>query len=326
MISLTVVGALSLLGFGFNGLCYQSLRSDFQIMLTLDPEAFFHKGDPLLPLYLFKKPGYLSMVIMATVGSCIYYSQGLIWPQQVLIFFPGTPVHNGWLACVLGSSTLAGQLIGSAILRIIPKTRWLSITSCAFMIAFSAAMVSVQPGQQAKAVGILFMLGFFVGVIEIASLSLLPITCPTKDIGSALGALGSIRSSGAAVATAIYSSILKNKASKFVPQYVGPVALDAGVSRTNLPALLSSLTAGTVDDFPGLTASAVVEVKAANALAWEHSFRFVWYAVAASAICALMAACFTIDYGKYFTDDIARKIRLSPGEASIVEEKQRVDV
>lgn len=243
-------------------------------------EAYFHKGDPLLPLYLFKKPGYLAMVITATVGSCIYYSQGIIWPEQILYLFPGTPVHNGWLACVLGSATLFGEIFGGAYLRLVPKTRWLVIPSCFSLIAFSAAMVSIKPGQQTSAIAILFMLAFFTGIIEIASLGLIPLACPTEDIGVAVGALGSIRSGGATVATAIFTTILSNKINKFLPQYVVPVALDAGVSSPgDLATLISELTAGTLETFPGLSPAMVEEVKTANALAWTESFKYVLFSL-----------------------------------------------
>jgi hypothetical protein len=36
--------------------------------------------------------------------------------------------------------------------------------------------------------------------------------------------------------------------------------------------------------------------------------RYVWYAVIAFATVAVIAACLTIDYGEYLTDDVARKL------------------
>jgi hypothetical protein len=37
-------------------------------------------------------------------------------------------------------------------------------------------------------------------------------------------------------------------------------------------------------------------------------YRYVWYAVVAFACLAVGAAWFTIDYGEYLTDEIARKM------------------
>ena len=36
--------------------------------------------------------------------------------------------------------------------------------------------------------------------------------------------------------------------------------------------------------------------------------RYVWYAVIAFAILAVGAACLTINYGEYLTDEVARKM------------------
>lgn len=190
-------------------------------------DAYGHRGDPLLPLHLFKTRGYLAMVITAMVGSCVYYSMNVIWPQQIAYLFGGSPAHRGWLACVVGGATLMGQVLGATMCQYIKKSRYILIGSCVSLLAFSAAMVSIGPGQESKGVGLMFMACFSVGVIEACSLSLgeyqysckerngrmltmisAPLALPSEDIGAALGALGSIRSGGASVATAIYVSIM----------------------------------------------------------------------------------------------------------------------
>lgn len=61
-------------------------------------DTYLHQGDPLLPMHLFKSRGYLAMVMTGMVGSCVYYSMNVLWPQQIAVLFPGTPEHNGWLA------------------------------------------------------------------------------------------------------------------------------------------------------------------------------------------------------------------------------------
>lgn len=70
-------------------------------------DAYGHHGDPLLPLHLFRARGYAAIVITAMVGSCVYYSMNVLWPQQIAYLFGGSPEHKGWLACVLGSSTVS---------------------------------------------------------------------------------------------------------------------------------------------------------------------------------------------------------------------------
>lgn len=57
-------------------------------------DAYGHHGDPLLPLHLFKTRGYLAMVITAMVGSCVYYSMNVLWPQQIAYLFGGSASHK----------------------------------------------------------------------------------------------------------------------------------------------------------------------------------------------------------------------------------------
>jgi hypothetical protein len=54
--------------------------------------------DYLLTRHSFKSRGYLAMVLTAMVGSCVYYSMNVLWPEQIAYLFPGDATHNGWLA------------------------------------------------------------------------------------------------------------------------------------------------------------------------------------------------------------------------------------
>lgn len=173
----------------------------------------------------------------------------------------------------------------------------------------------------------MFMACFSVGVVETCSLALgkpcslvltvsyplklmtaAPLNLPSEDIGAALGALGSIRSGGAAVGTAIFVTVLNNKLADFVPAQVTPAALSAGLPEPSLPALFTALAAGDLTTVPGINAAITAAVGAANSAAAADAFRYVWYAVLAFAVFALAASCFTIDYGVYLTDTVERKL------------------
>ncbi|KAL5362255.1 fungal trichothecene efflux pump [Aspergillus floccosus] len=245
-------------------------------------DAYIHRGDPLLPIHLFRSPGYLAMITTATVGSCVYYSMNVLWPQQIIYLFPGTEIHNGWLAALL---------------------------------AFAGAMVSANPGQEAKGIALIFMACFSVGIIETCSFALLPLSLPTEDIGAALGALGSIRSGGASVATAVYTTILNNKLNALVPPAVTAAAVKAGLPQASVEDLLSNLSAGKFENVPGINDGIVAAVGAAKSSAAANAFRYVWYAVIAFACVALGASILTIDYGSYLTDDVARKMHGRSGRS-----------
>jgi hypothetical protein len=248
------------------------------------------------------------MVITAMVGSCVYYSMNVLWPQQVAYLFPGSPQHNGWLSCLVGSGVLIGQVAGGALCQYIPQSRTILVIAATSLLAFSAAMVSLKPGDENKGIAFMFMACFSIGILETCSLALAPLACKSEDLGAALGALGSIRSGGASVATAIFTTILSNKLGKYVPEKVTPAALSAGLPSSSLTDLYTNLTAGTLAKTPGINADIVAAVTFAQSDAAAKAFTYVWYAVIAFAALALVASCLTIDYGEYLTDDVARKM------------------
>lgn len=266
------------------------------------------------------------MVITAMVGSCVYYSMNVLWPQQISYLFSGSDLHKAWLACITGGSCLVGQLVGAVLCRFIKKSRWILITGCVGLVAFSASMVSIKPLQETKAVGLMFMACFWTGIVETCSLSLAPLSLPTEDIGGALGALGSIRSGGASVATAIYTTILKNKLDLFLSPAVTGAALDAGLPKSSIQALTAGISSGNFGDVPGITPSIITAVTAAEASAAARAFQYVWYAVIAFAAVALIASCLTIDYGVYMTDEVSRKINHRAEETGRPMEEMKASV
>ncbi|MCJ1298329.1 hypothetical protein MMC08_001118 [Hypocenomyce scalaris] len=271
-------------------------------------DAFLHKGDPLLPAHLFKSRGFLPMIACGTVGSCVYYSMQVLWPQQISYLFIASPEHVGWLSCVVGASTLVGQILGGALCRYIHYHRYILMYATVTLTIFSAAMVSIGPGDESLGVGLMFMACCSVGIIETVSMALIPLSCPPEDIATSLGMLGSSRSGGASVATAIYTTILANKLADLTPPLVSSAALKAGLPASSLSSLFTNLASGMLGDVPGINANIITAVTAATAEAAAESFRYVWYAVIAFACVAIIASYFTIDYREYMTMDISRKL------------------
>ena len=130
----------------------------------------------------------------------------ILWPQQVGYLMAGTVVQNGFQQSVLGIGTVVGQGIGGALVHYFRRHhRLILIVSTAALTAFSAAMVSVNPGDRAKGIALMLMACFSVGIIETASLTLAPLSCPPEDLGVALGTLGSIRSAGGSICSRVFS-------------------------------------------------------------------------------------------------------------------------
>ena len=142
------------------------------------------------------------------------------------------------------------------------------------LLAFSAAMVSINPRDETRGVVLMFMACFSIGLVEICSLSLAPLALPSEDIGAAVGALGSIRSTGSSVAIAIYTTILSNKLAEFMDPRVSNAALAAGLPDSSIAALLKALTSGDFRTVPRINAQIIAAVAAASAGAAADAFRF----------------------------------------------------
>lgn len=67
---------------------------------------------------------------------------------------------------------LIGQVLGALLCKLIKRSRWILITGCVFLLAFCGGMVSVNPGQEARGVGLMFMACLSVGIVETCSLAL----------------------------------------------------------------------------------------------------------------------------------------------------------
>jgi hypothetical protein len=73
-------------------------------------------------------------------------------------------------------------------------------------------MVGVQPGSEALSCTLIAFAGFAVGLIEVSSRSLLPMSCPDEDIGAALGTLGAVGFTVASIASkSTPTDTLRNK-------------------------------------------------------------------------------------------------------------------
>lgn len=172
-------------------------------------------------------------------------SQSMLYNQHSKIFM--AKYVQGWLACVVGGSCLLGQICGGILCRYIKKSRYILIGGTLSLLAFSAAMVTINPGEQSKGVGLMFMACFSVGIVETCSLALAPLALPSEDIGAALGALGSIRSGGASVATVRLDEDLCFSSDSMLNVYryrrymlLSWITNSPALSRNTLPRLLST--------------------------------------------------------------------------------------
>lgn len=165
-------------------------------------ETYKTQPIPLMPISFFRNIGFMSIVLVASSGACVYYPATLLWPQQVAKQYGITGQHAGWLACTVGGATSAGTSGGGlAIWLVGGKSRGLLIFLSLVMVSLIAALAA--QGLDGLLLGtVLTSFGpVFSGLIESISLGLAPLFCPPQDLGLAAGMLGTIRSAVASIAS-----------------------------------------------------------------------------------------------------------------------------
>ncbi|KAJ9635695.1 hypothetical protein H2204_005655 [Knufia peltigerae] len=174
-------------------------------------------------------------------------------------------------------------------------------------------MVSVQPGQTSKAATFVALISGSCGIIESASRSLLPLSCPDEDIGSAIGILGTFGYGSSAVATAIYVAILTSKLKSILPAKIESAALKAGLPSSSLESLLVNYSTN-MTAVPGITPEIMKSVGIAVEQGYADSFRYVWYAGIALGACSIISAFFIHNYSELMVSEVSRKMMLSAKE------------
>lgn len=105
------------------------------------------------------------------------------------------------LKSVQTSCTLLGMFLGGVILSYKIHHKYVLVAACTILTAMCGSMASVHSGQTVRGCTLIAFAGASIGVIETASRSLLPLSCPDEDIGAALGVLGTIGYAAAAIAS-----------------------------------------------------------------------------------------------------------------------------
>jgi hypothetical protein len=180
------------------------------------------------------------------------YSMTVLWPT-ILGLYTTDVKAIGIQSSVVGGGILLGQMFGGFGLSYLPKVKWQAVIVSTLGAAFVAALAAM--GATTHAMTITFgVLGcFFIGWVDNITFPAVTLVWESQDIGLATGVLGSIRAMGGAVAQALYVSILTSKATVYIPEYVTPAVLNAGLPEASLPGLFAGLTSANFTGVVGAT-------------------------------------------------------------------------
>ncbi|KAB5530376.1 fungal trichothecene efflux pump [Coniochaeta sp. 2T2.1] len=237
-----VIGAVALIVFGFY-------------------EAYMPIKEPLVPMKLFLNTDWTASTLLLSIGASIYYAFSIVWPQMAAGVYGVSGTRLGWISSIVPGCILLGQIVGGVLAKWIGHTRYQTMFVISVGGALLAAVAAAKTDSMGLVMGLLIVGCFFIGWNESVTLVFAGM-CITdqKEIGTAVGLAGSVRSAISTFATTIYTVVLSNRMTSTITSIVVPAVVEAGVSEEDIAALLALLGAGgDVSVIPGVDA-AVAEV------------------------------------------------------------------
>jgi hypothetical protein len=158
------------------------------------------------------------------------------------------------------------------------------------------------------AVQFLAMLPF--GWITLNCYTTASLNVPQRDLGVAIGLIGTFRSLGGSIGSVIFSSIFDQTAAQQVARRVGTTAAAAGVSSKEIPGLVAAAklsllgVPGQAAQFPDVPASVFEACVTAARYGYAYGFRVTWLASIAFGVIATLCAACVRDPSKYFTNHV----------------------
>ena len=147
---------------------------------------------------------------------------------------------------------------------------------------------------------------FFIGWNERVCLSNAGIELlDQREIGTAVGAAGSVRSAISSVASAVYSSVLSNWFVQTIPAIVPPAVVAAGLLASSVPAFMQGLTTGSFSGVDDLTNAILAVGKQAYKMASAQAFSTVFYTTIAFTGVAVVISFFSPNVDDKMTGEVA---------------------
>jgi cellobiose-specific phosphotransferase system component IIC len=147
---------------------------------------------------------------------------------------------------------------------------------------------------------------FFIGWNESVCLSCAGIELlDQQEIGTAVGAAGSIRSAVSSVANAVYLSVLSNRMAITIPSEVPPAVIAAGLPEESVATFIGGFATGNFANITGLTPEIQAVGTRAYQIASAQAYSTVFYSTLAFTGIGIILAFFNPNVDDKMTGDIA---------------------
>ncbi|KAK5733992.1 hypothetical protein LTR17_009263 [Elasticomyces elasticus] len=272
--------------------------------------------DPLFPWYLFRNfREFSALPILVFVAGMVFFAASALNAQTILYLYTADPIKIGLYSLPSGAAQLIGGVFVPALVSYIKHVNYQLIGAVFMQTLFFGLAATITPNNINWLMACQFLAMFAFGWITLNCYTTASLNVPQKDLGVAIGLIGTFRSVGGSVGTVIFSSIFTQVAAKHVAVGVSKAALEGGVSAASIGEVIEAVeltlvgvpgAAANLTDVPASVFEACIE---AARLGYAYGFRMTWIASIPFGIIAILCAIAVRDCSTYFTNHV--EVRLN---------------
>ncbi|KAJ5722973.1 MFS general substrate transporter [Penicillium malachiteum] len=238
----------------------------------------FDYVEPVVPVKLFKNIHWVAASCLLGLGASIYYAMAIVWPEMVSIVYTddsGNNMRTGWLNSMPFTILIGGQVLGGLLAAYVKNQK----RQCIFVLASGGALLAAYstPSTLSGTSTLLNLSCFLIDWNEAVCITNAGIEIEDqREIGTAVGMAGSIRSTISTIASSVYVVVLNIRMAESVPTEVSPLLLEAGLPQSSVTAFLNGLSTGDLSGIAGVTPHIEAVGKSAYKIASSHAFETVY--------------------------------------------------
>ena len=125
----------------------------------------------MMPIKLLKNRNYVAVSCSACVGTMIYFSMNILWPQQVASLYETDQIAIGWLSvstyysntwwpklitwqCTTGIGVIAGQVLAGLVFKPLGGAKWQLLACCVGMTVFLGGLAAADQHHKSLAIAV----------------------------------------------------------------------------------------------------------------------------------------------------------------------------
>ena len=315
---------LFLLGLGWGGISYPwksaavltpLILGAFIFVLTFVWDLSGHPKRPIFPKRLFTRfREYTVLLVIIFVAGVVYTTLTDLIPQQIEYMFTSDSIKAGLYNIPAGFGGAAGGTFLGGLIPHIRHVHLQLLVGIGMQTVFTALCALITPNPDTIPMALVFQLlaNIPYAWITLCCYITAGLHIPHRDLGLALGLIGTFRFLGGAVGSTVFSTILNNKAATGIATRVTAAVEPLGYPVADVPALVAALTAGTTSTLSHTSSQIIAAASSAMKYGYADAFRITWLSTLPFGVIACTLAVFVRDPSPYFT-----------ARTAVVQEKER---